>query len=72
MTPEKYLLRRASVNKVKKKSSRLSAPTGADFLARLELLDLPAGYGDPNIDAVELARRIREDAENNRPWNQRQ
>ena len=45
------------------------ASTGADFLAQLKALDLPAGYGDPNIDAVDIARQIRKEAEN-RSWRQ--
>ena len=42
--------------------------TGADLLAELDAAGLLNGYGDPTVDAPELARRLRKEAET-RSWD---
>ena len=44
-----------------KPAARADRPkTGAELLAELDALNLPPGYGDPSIDAPELARQLRD------------
>ena len=40
------------------KSNADQPKTGADLLAELDALNLPAGYGDPAIDSPELASQL--------------
>jgi len=49
-------IRTLIVGREKPASSR--PRTGAELADALEALNLPAGYGDPNIDAPELARQL--------------
>ena len=48
--------------------SEYLAKTGADLLRNLLEAGLLNGYGDPEIDSLELARQIREQAQT-RDWN---
>ena len=41
--------------------------TGEELVASLKALKLPAGYGDPNIGATDLAQSLRRQAES-RDW----
>jgi predicted AlkP superfamily phosphohydrolase/phosphomutase len=46
--------------------------SGSDILSMWDKIGLTAGYGDPAIDSVDLARQIRQNAENNRVWKSNQ
>jgi len=48
--------------------AKYPAKTGADLVRNLEAAGLLKGYGDPNIDSVELARQLREQAQT-RDWS---
>ena len=49
---------RTSARPSKTKPSNDRPRTGAEALAELKALDIPKGYGDPAIDAPQLARQL--------------
>jgi hypothetical protein len=52
--PAQYV--RRLINTAPRRTGR--PQTGAELADALEALNLPAGYGDPDIDAPELARQL--------------